>query len=120
MERRDVGVVEGGKELGFPLEPSQALGTLGEVLREYLYGHFSIQGGIEGFPDNAHPPFADFLDEAVMGEHLAGLERQGILYIGRPLSASAESNIFSLQNLVLATVPSGEPPPKQTQDKTLG
>ena len=39
-----------------------------------------------------------------MGESLSGLEGQGILYIGRPLSNLAESNIFSLQRVVLATV----------------
>ena len=42
-----------------------------------------------------------------MGKHLAGLEGQGILCISRPLSTLAQSNIFSLQGIVLATVPSG-------------
>jgi hypothetical protein len=51
-----------------------------------------------------------------MGDSLAGLEGHGILYIGWSLSISAESNIFSLQRVILATVPSGEPPPEETRN----
>ena len=45
-------------------------------------------------PSASHP--ADLLGNAVVGQHLAGLEGQGVLYIGRPFSTSAKSNIFSL------------------------
>ena len=43
VDGRDVGVIQGGEELGFTLEASQSVLVSGEVLRQNLDRHVTIQ-----------------------------------------------------------------------------
>jgi hypothetical protein len=69
-----VRVVQRGEELGLPLEAGQPLRVAGELHGEDLDGHLAPQLRILGRPDDAHPPLADLLDEAVMGQNGSTLE----------------------------------------------
>ena len=109
MNLRDVRMVDGGGHLGLVNELLPALPVGDDFGRKDLERHDPVQDGVLGLPHHPHPALADLLDKAVLGEDLVGLERHGILYIGWPLSTLTETNIFSLQRVVLATVPSGEP-----------
>ncbi len=66
VDRCDVGVVEGGEELGLAFEARQPLGVGGEGLGEDLDGDLAVEGRVEGFPDDAHAALADLADQAVV------------------------------------------------------
>ncbi len=48
IDGTDVGMIQLGKELGFPFKPGQPLWVLGELLRQHLDGDFTAQVGIFG------------------------------------------------------------------------
>ena len=56
------------------LEPFQAMRIRRECLRKQLDGDLAIQIGIHRLPHHSHPALADLLDEAVVGQLLAGFE----------------------------------------------
>ena len=62
VDAPDVGVVQRGEDLGFPLEPRQAVGVGGERLGEHLERHVPVELGVAGLPDFAHPALADQAD----------------------------------------------------------
>jgi hypothetical protein len=55
----DVGVIERGQELGFPLKSSQPLRIFGELLRQNLDGNFTAQVGVLGPIHFSHAALAD-------------------------------------------------------------
>ncbi len=57
MYAGDVGVVQGRQEAGFAVEAGQAVLVGGEVRGEDLDGDFAAEGGVGGFPDDAHAAF---------------------------------------------------------------
>ena len=44
----------------------------------YLDRHVAIEGGVPSLPHHTHPTFADLLDETVVEQVLAGLERHSM------------------------------------------
>ncbi|MEE8138790.1 MAG: hypothetical protein V3T81_07985 [Thermoanaerobaculia bacterium] len=68
VDRGDVGMVQGGQELGFPLEASQSLGVLRQPLRQGLDRHLPVEPRVPGPVDHAHPPCPDLLEDLVVGD----------------------------------------------------
>ena len=66
IDGSDVGVIELGQQLGFPLKPGQSLGVPGELLGQHLDGHFTVEVGVLGPVDLTHTAFTDFLQNFVM------------------------------------------------------
>ena len=71
-------VVQRGQEPGFAFEALEAVGICGESRREKLDRHLAVERGVDGAPDHAHAAFADLVNEAVVGEGLAGLDGHGV------------------------------------------
>ena len=55
----DVGVVEAGQHLRFPLEPRKSIRIIGEGVRQNLQGDLAVELGVGGLPDLPHPAFAN-------------------------------------------------------------
>jgi hypothetical protein len=93
VDHGDVGMIERGEELRFPVKPRQSLGVLGEDIREDLDGDRSVERRIGRFPDHPHPALADLFHETVMGKHPAGLKGQAEVSSSYPSSRSPPRNI---------------------------
>ncbi len=76
VHRRDVRVVERCEELRLALESREPLGVGRERGGQDLDRHLAVERGVDGFPDDAHAPFAEALDEAVVQQHPTGFEAQ--------------------------------------------
>jgi hypothetical protein len=68
VDGADVGVVEGGEDLGFASEAGETVGIGGEGFGEELDGDLAAEFGIGGAPDFAHAALAEFGGDAVMGD----------------------------------------------------
>ena len=68
VDRRDVGMVQRGQHLRFAGEARQAVGIGGENVRQDFDGDVAIELGIGGAIDGAHAAFAEFGDDAVVGD----------------------------------------------------
>jgi len=55
------------------------LGIAGEIGREKLERHDSVEPGVLGFVDLSHAALADFLEDPVMGDRFAG-EHHGTVW----------------------------------------
>ncbi len=62
----DVGVIQGGQDLHFPLKPGHSLGIRGKLLGQDLQRHVPVQLGIGGTVDHSHAAFTDLLQNLVM------------------------------------------------------
>ena len=60
VDRRDIGVVQRGQDLGFAGETREAIGISGEDIRKDFDGDFAIELGIRGAVDGAHAALAEF------------------------------------------------------------
>jgi hypothetical protein len=69
--------VERGHGLGFPFEKRPPLGVAGELFGQELDRHVPVEPDVAGLPDDTHPPFAEFLLEAVVPEDEAFLRCHG-------------------------------------------
>jgi hypothetical protein len=67
----DVGVVEGGEELGLPLEPGEPLGVASDLGRENLDRHLPAELGVGGPVDLAHSSGPERLADRVGAEAVA-------------------------------------------------
>ena len=75
VDRGDVGVVQSGQQLGLTLETGEAVGICRESLGQEFDRSLAVERSVDSLPDHAHPALADLLDQAVMGQGLAGLDR---------------------------------------------
>src|SRR2546423_12112851 len=66
VDGADVGMVEGGGSLGFPLEARQSLRITGDLFRKKFEGHEAMQADVFGLIDHTHPAAAQLLDDPVM------------------------------------------------------
>ena len=73
VDLRDVGVVQGGKDFGFPLKASQAFFIFGERIGEDLQGHVPIERRIGRPIDDAHPAFTQTARDLEDAEATANL-----------------------------------------------
>ena len=77
VDAPDVGVVQRGEDLGFPLEAGQPVGVGRERLRQHLQRHVSVKLRVAGLSDFTHPAFADLGGHVVVPEAGAGREGHG-------------------------------------------
>jgi hypothetical protein len=77
-DRDDVRVVQSGQDLRFPLEAGEAIGIVGEGIRQNLDRHVAIEFRISGLVDFAHAAGAEGGEDFVRTEASAGSERQGV------------------------------------------
>jgi hypothetical protein len=66
VDGANVGMIQRGSGFGFPPEPFQCLPVLGNVFREEFERYESIETGVLGLVDHAHPATAELFDDAVM------------------------------------------------------
>ena len=71
VNRADVGMVERGRRLRFPLESFQSLPVPGEFCRQKLQGHSALQLAVLGLVHYPHAPAAQLLQDAVVGNRPA-------------------------------------------------
>ena len=76
VDGADVGMVQRGGGAGFAFEAFQRLGVVGDVFREEFEGDEAAQAGIFGFVDYAHATAAEFFDDAIVRNGLAGQRRR--------------------------------------------
>src|SRR5262245_23725971 len=79
VQRADVGMVQRGDALGFPLEAGAELLILGKTLGTNLDGHFPIQASIPGAPHLAHAAGTQRADDLVGAQPRAGSEAHRLL-----------------------------------------
>ncbi len=71
-------MVQGGEDLGFPLEPGDSLGVSGQRLGQYLDGHLAIERRVGRPIHFPHPAFADLGSNLIRAEAGAGGEGQTV------------------------------------------
>src|ERR1700730_14730526 len=71
IDRADIGMVESRSSLSFSLETSQGLGVSGDLVRQELQGHKTMESGVLSLVDDTHATAAQLLDDAVMRDGLA-------------------------------------------------
>ena len=81
VNRANVGMVESGGRLRFPLKARQRLGIAGYFLRQELERHKAMQPGVFGLVDNAHPAAAKLFHDAVVGNSFA--DHRAEFYVGK-------------------------------------
>ncbi len=79
VQRADVRVIEVRDHPGLALEALPGLRLIGKMPRQYLDRDHAVETCVARAVDLAHSPLADLLDQAVVGQHLAGLYRHGVL-----------------------------------------
>jgi hypothetical protein len=75
LDREDcdeVGVVERGQGFGFALEPLQAFRLRGQLRRQHLQRHVTLESEIAGAVDLAHPPGPKGPEDLVGAEACSG------------------------------------------------
>ena len=76
VDRADVRMVERGQKLGFPLEPRQPLGVLGDRLGKDFDREVPVQLGVARSVDLPHPSGAEGRENLVGSEASAGDQSQ--------------------------------------------
>jgi hypothetical protein len=71
MNRADVGMIEGGGCLRFPLETLQSPAISGQRLGQKLEGDKAMQPGVLSLVDHTHAATTKFLQNAIVGNRLA-------------------------------------------------
>ena len=67
-------MVQRREDLGLPLESSQSLLVLGELIRQHFDRHIPAEFPISRPIDLSHPAFADRLEDLVVGEFVTSLK----------------------------------------------
>ena len=67
----DVGVVQRGRGTSFPAKTLKRLRICGHIIGKKLEGDEAAKASVFGFVNHAHPPAAQFLDDAVVRDGLA-------------------------------------------------
>ena len=76
-DRRDVGVIEGGEDLGLATKAGNALVILRERGGQNLDGHVAVESRVARAVHLAHPPRADGAEDFVGAEPRSRVERHG-------------------------------------------
>jgi hypothetical protein len=77
VDAHDSGVIESSEVLRLPLEPQGEVRIPGEVLRDALDCHPTLENGVMGLPDLSHTADTELAHEDVVAKLLAGLEHHG-------------------------------------------
>jgi hypothetical protein len=78
IDGTDIGVVQGGRGLGFTLEPVQCLAIAGKFFWQELQRDKAMQSCVFGLIDHAHPATAEFFEDAVVRNGLADHWRKNL------------------------------------------
>src|SRR5260370_39877051 len=78
----DVGMVESGSRTRFPAESFKRLRVIGDIFGQELQRHEAAEFSVLSLVNNSHAATAEFLDDAVMRDHLAD-HWSRILRLGR-------------------------------------
>ena len=105
MNRADVGMLDRRGGLGFAAEAFFGVGVLGQPRGEKLQGNGAVEVCIEGLVDHAHPAFAQFFEQAVVGNDVL---RGGSL---------GQADDFARRVNLLDRADEAVPPPRQSFDK---
>ena len=76
MDRRNVGMIQGSQQPRLPVESLETLLVSRELVREALDRHLTIQLGVLGEIDHAHPAATDLANHLI-GADLGGNVRHG-------------------------------------------
>jgi hypothetical protein len=76
VDGTDVGMVERGGGAGFALEALQRLEVVGDFFRKKFEGDKAAQAGVFSLIDHAHATAAEFFDDAIVRNDLAGQRRR--------------------------------------------
>ncbi len=68
VNRADVGMVQGGRRLGFPNEALTGVVVAGQLRGKKLEGHEAVELGVLGFVDDPHAAPAELLEHAIVGD----------------------------------------------------
>jgi hypothetical protein len=68
VDRGNARVVERGEHLGLALETGEAIGVVGEVLRECLDRNVAVEPRVTGQVDHAHAAASDLADDVVRAD----------------------------------------------------
>ena len=71
IDRADIGMVQGGSCLRFPLKPGQRLGVFGYRIRQKLQCDEAVQLHVLSLVNNTHPATTELLDNAVVRDGFA-------------------------------------------------
>src|ERR1039457_5288895 len=72
INRANIGVVQRGSSLCLPLKTTERLWVVGELVRQQLESYEPAQAEVLRLVNHAHAARAPLLDDAVMGDGLAG------------------------------------------------
>src|SRR2546426_8661004 len=75
INRADIGVVQGGRGLGFALKTSERMRVLGNFGGQELQGNETVQPHVLGLVDHTHASATELLDDVVMRDGLADHSR---------------------------------------------
>src|SRR5712691_8680967 len=72
----DIGMVQGGSSLRFPLKPAQRLGISRDFIGQEFQGNKSVKPGVLGLVDHTHPTTAELLYNPIVRDGLADHRRR--------------------------------------------
>jgi len=72
VDGADVGMVQGRRGAGLPLEAIQCLLVFGILLRQELQGDVAAESGVLGLVDHTHAAGPELFQDAVVGDGAAG------------------------------------------------
>ena len=78
VDGADVRVIQRRGGPRFALEPLEGLTVLGKVLRQELERYQAAELGVLGLVDDAHASPAQLLENAIVGDRLAGHKGKGL------------------------------------------
>jgi hypothetical protein len=95
VDRGDVGVIQGGEDLGFTREARQPIRVADQRIRKNFDGYVASQLGVGGAVDGTHAALSEFSSDLVVGEvgrwgHRSESGNPTIIY-------SAENGTWGLQ-----------------------
>jgi hypothetical protein len=94
VNRTDVGVVQSRSSPRLALEAVESLGIPSDLVRKKLESYETLEPGVLGLVDHAHPAAAQLLDNAVMGNDPADRQIAALLPIFVPLAAERSRGHF--------------------------
>ena len=98
VNHADVGMIERGSSLGFPLETRECLRVFRYVIRQKFERYETVKPGVLGFVDHAHTAAAEFLDDAVVRDRLANHWRKS--YVGETGKSMKAGDLCHLKRII--------------------
>jgi hypothetical protein len=68
VELHNIGMVQGGDQLGLTLETREKMGIVSQIRVEQLDGHGALEMGVKGLPDFGHSALPQWLLQFIFPE----------------------------------------------------